>query len=110
MRKASILLLWALILSACGSSTVKTVQSDKNVQQTEFKVEQQVRTCMPTAGGAPDPLLLRHGAARAKFASCTGVARNAKSFDRCAFRVILGGIPTVARIEKGLAACVEKAA
>ncbi len=104
-----VLLTAALALSGCGSSTTaKSVQSNKNVQQTEAKVEQQVRKCMPAANGAPDPLLLRRRAERARFMACTGVAKNARSFDRCAFKVVLGGLPTVAGVEKGLTACVEQ--
>lgn len=103
------LLIAVLALSACGSSaTLKSAQSDKNVQQTEKQVENQVSKCMPTANGAPDPLLLRRSAERAKFAACTGVAKHARSFDKCAFKVILGGLPTVAGVQKGLTACVER--
>jgi hypothetical protein len=104
-----VVLTGALLLAACGSSaTLNSAQSDKNVQQTEAKVEKQVGSCMPTANGAPDPLLLRHHAVLAKFERCTGVAKNARSFDRCAFEVILGRLPTVAGLEKGLTACVER--
>jgi len=110
VRKASILLLGSLVLSACGSSTVKTVQSNKTVQQVEVQVERQVSKCMPTAGGAPNPLALRHSADRAKFVACTGLVKDAKAFESCAFKVLFGGIPKVAGVEKGLTACVEKAA
>lgn len=102
-------LMGTLALSACGStSTLQSAQSNTTVQQTEKTVEQQVSKCMPTAGGAPDPLLLRRSDVRAKFATCTGVANNAKAFDKCAFKVLLGGLPTVARLEKGLTACVQQ--
>ena len=98
-----------LVLSACGSgSAVQNVQSNATVQQTEKKIESQVSRCMPTANGAPDPLLLRRQAERAKFMACTGVAKNARSFDKCAFKVLLGGLPTVARLKKGLTSCVEQ--
>jgi hypothetical protein len=109
LTRSFLLLCGVLFLSACASSTtLKSAQSDKNVQQTEAKVEKQVSRCMPTANGAPDPLLLRQRAARTKFERCTGVAKNARSFERCAFTVVLGHLPTVAGVEKGLTACVEK--
>lgn len=109
MRTSVVPLTGVLLLSACGSSaTLRSAQSDKNVQQIEAKVEKQVSSCMPTANGAPDPLLLRHHAVLAKFERCTGVAKNARSFDKCAFKVILGHLPTVAGVEKGLTACVEQ--
>lgn len=98
-----------LVLSACGSgSTVQNVQSNATVQQTEKKIESQVSRCMPTANGAPDPLLLRRQAQRAKFMACTGVATNARAFEKCAFKVLLGGVPTTARLQKGLTACVQQ--
>jgi hypothetical protein len=103
------LLTGVLVVSACASaSTVQNVQSNTTVQQTEKKIEAQVSRCMPTANGAPDPLLLRRQAERAKFMSCTGVAKNARSFDKCAFKVLLGGLPTVARLKKGLTGCVQQ--
>ncbi len=109
MRRILVLLSWVLVLSACGSSAaVKSAQNNKSVQQTERQVAQQVSKCLPTAGGAPDPLLLRRKSARAKFASCTGVAKHGKAFDACAFKVIFGGLPTTARLQKGLTMCVEK--
>lgn len=109
MRRPLALLPGVLILSACGSSAaVNSVQSSKNVQQTEAKVEQQVIKCIPTANGAPDPLFLTRQAQRAKFAACTGVANHGRSFDKCALKVVLGGLPTVARVEKGLAVCVQQ--
>lgn len=101
----------AVILSACGSSApLKTVQNNKSVQQTEAKVQQQVRKCLPTKNGTPDPLLLSHSAARATFVSCMGIAGHGRAFGACAIKVILGGLPTTARLEKGLTACVERAA
>jgi hypothetical protein len=97
------------ILGACGSAAgLQSAQSNKSVQQTEVQAERQVIKCLPTAGGAPDPLLLRRSSERARFASCTGVAKRGKAFDACAFRVLLGGLPTTARLQKGLVACVEK--
>lgn len=104
-----VVLTWVLVMSACGSSAVvKSAQSNKSVQQAETKVEKQVSRCLPMTKGAPDPLLLRRRAERAKFVACTGVARNARSFDKCAFKVLLGGLPTIAGLEKGLTACVEQ--
>jgi hypothetical protein len=109
VRTILVLLSGLLALSACGSSAgLKSAQSNKSVQQTEVQVERQVSKCLPTAGGAPDPLLLRRSSARAKFASCTGVAKHGKAFEVCAFKVIFGGLPTTARLQKGLTACVEK--
>lgn len=109
VRRFSVLLLGWLVVSACGSSAgVKSAVSNKSVQRTEAQVAQQVSKCLPTAGGAPDPLLLRRGSARAKFAACTGVAKHGKAFGVCAIKVILGGLPATARLEKGLTACVEK--
>ena len=110
MKRASIVLLGSLAVSACGSSTVKTVQSNKSVQQVELQVEQQVSKCIPTSGGAPDPLALRRSAERSKFVTCTGLVKDAKVFESCAFKVLFGGLPTVAGVQKGLTACVEKAA
>jgi len=110
VNRALIVLLSVGAVTACGSSSVKTVQSDKQVQQAEKQIEQQVSKCMPTAGGAPDPLLLRHSATRAKFQACTGVAKHGRAFDICAFKVILGHLPTVSGVEKGLTACVERVA
>ncbi len=75
MRTASVVPLGSLVLCACGSSTVKTVQSNQNVQQVEQRVEQLVSNCLPTSDGTPDPLALRGGEARAKFAACTGWSR-----------------------------------
>lgn len=109
MRRVSVLLSGVLVLSACGSSAgLQSAQNNKSVQRTEAQVAQQVSKCLPTAGGAPDPLLLRRSSARAKFASCTGVAKHGKAFEVCAFKVIFGGLPTTARLQKGLTACVEK--
>ena len=106
---SAVLLTGVLVLSACGSkNTVQNVQGNATVQQTEKKIESQVSRCMPTANGAPDPLLLRRQAERAKFMACTGVGKNARSFDKCAFKVLLGGLPTVARLKTGLTACVEQ--
>jgi hypothetical protein len=98
------------ILGACGSTAgLQSAQSNKSVQRTEeVQAERQVIKCLPTAGGVPDPLLLRRSSERARFASCTGVAKRGKAFDACAFRVLLGGLPTTARLQKGLVACVEK--
>jgi len=104
-------MLSVLVLSACGgSAAVQSAQSNKSVQQTETQVERQVSKCLPTAGGAPDPLLLRHSSERKKFELCTGVAKHARAFDVCAFKVVFGGLPTATRLEKGLTACVEKSA
>jgi hypothetical protein len=109
VRRVLVLLSGVLVLCACGSSAgLQSAQSNKSVQQTEVQAERQVIKCLPTAGGAPDPLLLRRSSARAKFASCTGVAKRGKAFDVCAFKVLLWGLPTTARLQKGLAACVEK--
>jgi len=109
VRRFLVLLSGVLVLSACGSSAgLKSAQSNKSVQRTEAQVAQQVSKCLPTAGGAPDPLLLRRSSARGKFASCTGVAKHGKAFDACAVKVIFGGVPTTARLQKGLTACVEK--
>ena len=109
LRGLFVLLIGAFVLSACGSSAaLKSAQTNKTVQQTATKVEQQVSKCMPTTNGTPDPLLLTHHAERAKFAACVGVAKNLKSFEGCAFKVILGGLPTATRVKKGMAACVEQ--
>jgi hypothetical protein len=111
MKRVLGVLAGAVLLSACGSGAqLKTVQNNKSVQQTEAKVQQQVRKCLPSKGGAPDPLLLRHSAERSKFVSCMGIAHHAREFGGCAVGVILGGLPTTTRLEKGLAACVEKVA
>lgn len=108
VRKWLVLLPGLLALSACGSSAVQSAQGNKNVQQTEAKVEQQVVKCLPSANGVPDPLLLARSGQRAKFATCTGVAKHIGSFDKCAVKVVLGGLPTRARLEKGLAVCVQQ--
>ncbi len=111
MKRWSVLLPGLLVLSACGSgANLKAAQNNKNVQQTEAKVEQQVSRCLPTAHGAPDPLGLARRSARTKFATCTGVVKRGGVFEKCALKVILGGIPTVGRVEKGLTACVEQSA
>ena len=105
--RSAVLLTGVLVLSACGSkSTVQNVQGNATVQQAEKKIEGQVSRCMSTANGAPDPLLLRRQSERAKFMACTGVAKNARHFDKCAFKVLLGGVPTATRLKKGLTACV----
>ncbi len=101
------LLSGVLVLSSCGNSAgLKNPQSNKDVQRTEAQLQRQVGKCLPAAGGVPDPLLLRRASVRAAFASCTGVAKHAKAFDACAVKVLLGGLPTVARLEKGLTMCV----
>lgn len=87
---------------------MKSAQSNTTVQQTETKVEKQVSMCMPRANGVPDPFLLRHKAERVKFALCTGISKNVKSFEGCAFKSLFGGLPTTARIKKDLATCVEQ--
>ncbi len=98
MRRIVALLSGVLVLSACGSGAGRT----------EVQLQRQVSKCLPTAGGVPDPLLLRRTSVRATFASCTGVAKHAKAFDACAVKVLVGGLPTVARLEKGLTMCVAK--
>lgn len=104
-----VLLSATLLLSACGgSSAVHSVQSNTNVQQSVLKVEKQVSRCLPTAHGAPDPLLLRHHATLVAFEGCTGVVKNARSFESCAVKVLLGGLPKAARLKNGLTACVEQ--
>lgn len=109
MRRIVALLSGVLVLSACGSSAgLKSAQSNKDVQRTEAQVQQQVSKCLPTSGGVPDPLLLRRSSVRIKFASCTGVAKHATAFNACAVKVLLGGLPTVTRLEKGLTMCVAK--
>lgn len=111
MKRLSILVCSACVVSACGSSSqLNNVQNSKGVQQTEAQVQRQVSKCLPTASGAPDPLLLTRSSERTKFTQCVGVAKHAKAFDACALKVLLGGIPTVARLQKGLTVCVEKAA
>jgi hypothetical protein len=109
VRTPFVLLAGTLVVSACGSSgSLQSAQSNKNVQQTETKVEHQVSRCLPTSHGTPDPLLLRHHAALVAFEGCTGVAKNGRSFDKCAIKVVLGGLPTASRLTKGLTACVEE--
>jgi len=109
VRRIVALLSGVLVLSACGSgAALNSAQSNKDVQRTEAQLQRQVSKCLPTAGGVPDPLLLRRTSVRATFASCTGVAKHAKAFDACAVKVLLGGLPTVARLEKGLTMCVAK--
>jgi hypothetical protein len=109
LRRPFVALAIAVIVSACGSNAaLKSAQSNKNVQHAETKVEKQVSKCMPRANGTPDPLLLRHHANLTKFEACTGVAKSAQSFGKCAFKVVLGGLPTVDRLKKGLVACVEQ--
>ena len=109
MRRSIALLSCAVAVSACGSNAaLKSAQTNTNVQQTETKVEKQVSTCLPTSNGVPDPFLPRHPAERTKFAACTGVSKHAKSFEACVVKVLFGGLPSSARIKKGLAACVEQ--
>ena len=102
-------LVGCLAVSACGSSGGGTaVQNNKSVQRTEAQVQQQVTKCLPTSGGTPDPLLLTRSSARAKFASCTGVGNHLHAFEACSVKLVLGGLPTTARLQKGLTVCVEK--
>jgi predicted small lipoprotein YifL len=109
VKRLFVVLATAISVAACGSGApLKSAQSNKNVKQAETKVEKQVSKCMPRANGVPDPLLLRHHANLTKFEACTGVAKSARSFGKCAFTVVLGGLPTVSRLEKGLVACVEQ--
>ena len=110
MKKMLLGLTSGLALAAGGSTQLQSAQSNQSVQKTEVQVEQQVGKCLPSSGGAPDPLLLRRSSERAKFTACVGVAKHGKAFDICAFKVAFGGLPTLARLEKGLAGCVEKAA
>ena len=107
LRRSIVVVVGCLAVSACGSSGLTTVQNNKGVQRTAAQVQQQVTKCLPTSGGVPDPLLLTRSSVRTKFASCTGVAKHASAFDACAVKLVLGGLPTAARLQKGLTACVE---
>ena len=109
VRRSIVVLVGCLAVSACGSSAgLTTVQNNKGVQRTEAQVQQQVSKCLPTSAGTPDPLLLTRSSVRTKFASCTGVGKHVQAFDACAVKMVLGGLPTTARLQKGLTACVEK--
>ncbi|HEY6397010.1 MAG TPA: hypothetical protein VIX82_06105 [Solirubrobacteraceae bacterium] len=111
VTRLAILLLGLVLLSACGgSANLSAAQNNKSVQQTATKVEKQVSNCLPTTGGVPNPLLLGRSSVRAKFATCMGVVKNGRAFEKCAVKVILGGIPTATRVKKGLATCAEQAA
>jgi hypothetical protein len=91
----------ALILSACGSG--KSVATNSAAQAGIGTAERVVKRCVP------NPLVLASTSARNSAIACAVSPGKEKQAATCLEKGVLSGIPTKARIENVLIACVQKA-